>query len=327
MTQARRSLFGSYYSYKYNGKELQETGMYDYGARMMMPDLGRWGVMDAMSEKYSSWSPYNYAINNPVMVIDPDGNDAMFASGEAAQIAFKAYVATMSTSTESSGGNIFTGFEANPLDDHFNQFGKFLYTDNKKTNNIVIDFQNPITGKLNTAPWLSIQLKDYIFNKDNAFVLANIANHYAKDAGINLNSLRGNSMSVGVADYHFEAGKIVGTFFPFNGGDYNPDALMQANKRSKTVSLMVGNGKAHPYYNDKNNMISALSHEGGEISHLTVNPDNINISKLDLAKEHIKIYEYQMSSPLFKKTTPEFQQLMKKNYSNDKWYYNTYKPK
>ncbi len=60
---------------------------------------------------------------------------------------------------------------------------------------------------------------------------------------------------------------------------------------------MVGNGKAHPYYNDKNNMISALSHEGGEISHLTVNPDNINISKLDLAKEHIKIYEYQMSSP------------------------------
>lgn len=92
--------------------------MYDYGARMLMPDLGRWGVMDAMSEKYSSLSPYNYAINNPVMVIDPDGNDAMFASGEAAQIAFKAYVATMSTSTESSGGNIFTGFSFNPPDEY-----------------------------------------------------------------------------------------------------------------------------------------------------------------------------------------------------------------
>ncbi|WP_228449456.1 DUF6443 domain-containing protein [Chryseobacterium sp. 2VB] len=101
--------FGSFYSYKYNGKELQETGMYDYGARMLMPDLGRWGAIDAMSEKYSAWSPYNYAINNPVMVIDPDGNDISY-SGEAAQQAFKAYVATMSTSTESSGGNIFTGF-------------------------------------------------------------------------------------------------------------------------------------------------------------------------------------------------------------------------
>jgi hypothetical protein len=31
--------------------------------------------MDAMSEKYYDWSPYNYCINNPVNVIDPDGND------------------------------------------------------------------------------------------------------------------------------------------------------------------------------------------------------------------------------------------------------------
>ncbi|RXM38153.1 hypothetical protein BOQ62_19040 [Chryseobacterium sp. CH21] len=79
------SNFGSFYSYKYNGKELQETGMYDYGARMYMPDLGRWGVRDAMSEKFSSLSPYNYALNNPGMVVGPDGNFAMSYSGEAAQ--------------------------------------------------------------------------------------------------------------------------------------------------------------------------------------------------------------------------------------------------
>ncbi|MGS0747496.1 hypothetical protein [Halpernia sp. GG3] len=34
------------YNYKYNGKELQETGMYDYGARMYMPDIGVWGVVE-----------------------------------------------------------------------------------------------------------------------------------------------------------------------------------------------------------------------------------------------------------------------------------------
>ncbi|MBW8361446.1 MAG: hypothetical protein K0M56_04590 [Kaistella sp.] len=31
---------GTFFNYKYNGKELQETGMYDYGARMYMQDIG-----------------------------------------------------------------------------------------------------------------------------------------------------------------------------------------------------------------------------------------------------------------------------------------------
>ena len=63
------------YQYKYNGKELQETGMYDYGARFYMPDIGRWGVVDPLAEKYTRMSPYNYVGNKPSLFVDYDGRD------------------------------------------------------------------------------------------------------------------------------------------------------------------------------------------------------------------------------------------------------------
>ncbi|MGG7551316.1 DUF6443 domain-containing protein [Chryseobacterium arthrosphaerae] len=67
------SLFGSFNSYKYNGKELQETGMFDYGWRQYMPDLGRWNGMDQLAESYLSTSPYAYVANNPILQFDVDG--------------------------------------------------------------------------------------------------------------------------------------------------------------------------------------------------------------------------------------------------------------
>ena len=62
--------------YQYNSKEWQNElslNLYDYGARMFDPAIGRWGVVDPLAEKYQSWSPYNYVYNNPLKFVDPTG--------------------------------------------------------------------------------------------------------------------------------------------------------------------------------------------------------------------------------------------------------------
>jgi RHS repeat-associated protein len=59
--------------YQYNGKELNNDfglGWNDYGFRMYDPAVGRWSVVDALSEKYYCYSPYHYAKDNPVRNID-----------------------------------------------------------------------------------------------------------------------------------------------------------------------------------------------------------------------------------------------------------------
>jgi len=47
--------------------------MYDYGARMYMPDLGRWGVVDPLADVRPDMSPFRYSFNNPINATDPTG--------------------------------------------------------------------------------------------------------------------------------------------------------------------------------------------------------------------------------------------------------------
>ena len=64
----------------FSGKESQELldlNAYDFGARMYDAALGRWNMVDPLGEKYVNLSPYNYCVNNPLVYVDPNGEDAM----------------------------------------------------------------------------------------------------------------------------------------------------------------------------------------------------------------------------------------------------------
>lgn len=58
--------------YKYDGKK-RGLNLYDYSARQMDNAVPRFTSVDPLAEKYYSWSPYAYVMNNPLKYIDPTG--------------------------------------------------------------------------------------------------------------------------------------------------------------------------------------------------------------------------------------------------------------
>jgi RHS repeat-associated protein len=62
----------------FTGKERDaETGWDYFGARYYDAGIGKWLSVDPLSHIYSSYSSYNYVLNNPLNMKDPDGRAAV----------------------------------------------------------------------------------------------------------------------------------------------------------------------------------------------------------------------------------------------------------
>lgn len=102
---------GDSHKYKFGGMEYQDEfdiNIYDFGARNYDPALGRWMNIDPLAEMMRRHSPYNYAFNNPVYFIDPDGMIPI-PGGSGLLVSDTKYLGTSDTSTGGFGVYVNAG--------------------------------------------------------------------------------------------------------------------------------------------------------------------------------------------------------------------------
>jgi RHS repeat-associated protein len=64
------------WTHTFSAKEKDsETGLSYFGSRYYSSDLSIWLSVDPMSDKYPSLSSYTYCANNPIKLVDPNGEE------------------------------------------------------------------------------------------------------------------------------------------------------------------------------------------------------------------------------------------------------------
>ena len=107
----RLTSFNSRYTFSAKEKDI-ETGYSYFGARYYTSDLSIWLSVDPLSDKYPNLSPYCYAANNPIKLIDPNGRDIVPCNG-AGEDAIEFFLSKFSKSIQKKvfGLKKITGFD------------------------------------------------------------------------------------------------------------------------------------------------------------------------------------------------------------------------
>ena len=73
----RTTDFSARFTFSAKEKDV-ETGLSYFGSRYYSSDLSIWLSVDPQASKYPSLSPYVYCKNSPIVLFDPDGEDAVY---------------------------------------------------------------------------------------------------------------------------------------------------------------------------------------------------------------------------------------------------------
>ena len=241
------------WTHTFSAKERDtETGYSYFGSRYYSSDLSIWLSVDPMSDKYPSLSPYVYCANNPIKLVDPNGEE---------------------------------------FGDYFNQYGKYLGTDNVDNGKVLIiddNLWNSIEDVFTTkgedgTRIISQGIGEFLSDKPSSLDLSDdaiqkIVGHY-NSTGLKLN--RGNKGALNTE---------------FNGSE---------KSYTKKLTINISKWRNHSFLDNYYDIKNSFDHEKGHITQCE-EMGIVMYDKLTLFQQEKYAVDYQKSQPAFSRTSEKY---------------------
>jgi len=292
------SFLGDTYTYGFGGKEQQEEfgiAMYDFGARNYDPALGRWMNVDPLAELMRRHSPYNYAFNNPMFFVDPDGmlpGDAIVNTGYSSQKQSTLTGSVYSYGTFDTAGKSGT--------DYVNSKGELVHSNSKGKGNVRI-VNDGFDGKKKDLKANSKSLfENYklVGTKEEAY---NYIESVIENQGVDLSSFGRIERSQGTGEDFLYIDNVV------NDKDTPNHAVVYKNPKDWVFGIGLG-GLRSVMFSDYANLTSGISHEKFHLAEFNLGYTNMLKGKVlyndyyhyDAEK---RAYHYQINNKFWESTT------------------------